>query len=137
MYSTRLACSYSNQNVGRSDLRGPACRVWQDALWLCIGAVHRKRLSELMDVPYDVWRSAGSGWRDGLHWLEEIEAWSRAYDEVNTVPDKCNKILARVTISIALINVPCLLQGVAKQVVAALLDQRIRRAVMYVHLIPL
>jgi hypothetical protein len=83
-----------------------------------------------MEIPYDVLPSARSGWQDGLHWLEELEAWSKAYDVKNTVPDEHNKTLALATLTIGLTNVPRISHGVGLQFVAALLDQRLRRAMM-------
>lgn len=96
----------------------------------CALAVYWKNLGEVMDIPYDVLPSARSGWKDGLHWLEELEAWSKAYDVQNTVPDGHNRTLALATIKIGSTNVPRIFHGVGLQFVAALLDQRLRRAMM-------
>ncbi len=100
------------------------------ALEGCPFAVYWKHLGEVMDIPYDVLLSAKSGWQDGLHWLEEIEAWSEAYDEENTVVHESNRVLASATLTIALTNIPLMLHGVTLQFVAALLDQRLRRAMI-------
>ena len=94
----------------------------------CALAVYWKRLGEVMDIPCDVLPSANTGWRDALHWLEELEAWSKAYDEKNTVADEHNRTLALATIRIGLTNVPRIFHGVGLQFVAALLDQNLRRA---------
>jgi hypothetical protein len=96
----------------------------------CAMAVYWKSLGEVMDIPYDALPSAKSGWRDGLHWLAELEEWSKAYDEKNTIPDEHNRTLALATVKIGLTNVPRIFHGVGLQFVAALLDQRLRRAMM-------
>lgn len=96
----------------------------------CALAVYWKNLGEVMDIPYDALPSAKSGWQDGLHWLEELEAWSKAYDVENTVPNEHNKTLALATLKIGLTNVPRIFHGVGLRFVAALLDQRLRRAMM-------
>ncbi|KAJ5113213.1 hypothetical protein N7456_001747 [Penicillium angulare] len=99
-------------------------------LEICALAVYWKSLGEAMDIPYEVLPSAKSGWEDGLHWLEELEIWSKAYDFENTVPDENNRVLAFATLDIGLTNVPSIFRGVAMQLMAALLGKRLRRAMM-------
>ncbi|KAJ6014657.1 hypothetical protein N7540_009248 [Penicillium herquei] len=72
----------------------------------CALAVYWKIMGEIMDIPYEVLPSAKSGWRDGLHWLEELETWSKGYDNQNTVPGEHNNTLALSTLKIGLTNVP-------------------------------
>ncbi|KAJ5173597.1 uncharacterized protein N7500_001528 [Penicillium coprophilum] len=96
----------------------------------CALAVYWKNLGEVMDIPYDALPSAKSGWQDGLHWLDELEAWSKAYDVKNTVPDEHNRTLAFATLKVGLTNVPRILHGMGLQFVAALLDRPLRRAMM-------
>ena len=96
----------------------------------CASAVYWKSLGEVMDVPYDALSSANSGWRDALHWLDDLEAWSKAYDKENTVADENNRTLALATLKIGLTNVPRIFHGIALQFVAALLDENLRRAMM-------
>ncbi|KAJ5730016.1 uncharacterized protein N7483_004524 [Penicillium malachiteum] len=96
----------------------------------CALAVYWKSLGEVMDIPYEVLPSAESGWQDGLHWLEELEAWSKQYGNENTVPDEHNRTLALATLRIGLTNVPRILHSVGMKFVAALLDQRLQQAMM-------
>ncbi|KAL2398838.1 ER-bound oxygenase mpaB' [Exophiala dermatitidis] len=97
---------------------------------ICAMAVYWKSVGEMMNIPYDALLSAKPGWRDGLHWLEEVESWSRLYEIQHTVPDKNNRTLALATIAMALTNVPYILHGLGLQVVAALLDRRLRQAML-------
>lgn len=96
----------------------------------CALAVYWKSLGEAMDIPFDILPSAKSGWQDGLHWLDELETWSKTYDVMNTLPDENNKALALATLNICLTNVPRIFHRVGLQFVAALLDDRLREAMM-------
>ncbi|KAJ5732694.1 hypothetical protein N7493_004175 [Penicillium malachiteum] len=73
-----------------------------------------------MDISYEFLPSAKTGWRDGLHWLEDLEAWSKEYGDKNTVPEE----------NLGLINVPRIFHAVGMQFVAALLDRQLRQAMM-------
>lgn len=53
-----------------------------------------------MYISYEPLPSSKDGFRDGLQWYEEIEAWSRKYEEEFMVPDSSNKTTAdKVSIS--------------------------------------
>jgi len=107
---------------------------WRDLtdLETCALAVYWKHLGEVMDIPYDKLPSSTTGWRDGLQWLEELEAWSKVYEDQHRVPDEHNKTLTRSTIEIALTNVPRAFHGLSLQFVAALLEPQLRQAMMLV-----
>ena len=69
-----------------------------------------KELGEKMKVSYNRLPSADSGWKDGFHWLEELEAWSLAYEVENMVPAESNAQLARGTFNIAQFILPACLK---------------------------
>ncbi|KAJ9615189.1 hypothetical protein H2200_001263 [Cladophialophora chaetospira] len=96
----------------------------------CALAVYWKSLGTVMDIPYDALPSSRSGWQDGLHWLEKLDAWSKVYEEEHTVPYEHNKTLALATIEIGLTNVPRKFHGIGLTFVSTLLDPRLRRAMM-------
>ena len=96
----------------------------------CALAVYWKTLGEVMDIPYNTLPSVISGWHDGLHWLDELEAWSKSYEEEYRIPDEHNRTLTRATIAIALTNMPRIFHGIGLQFVAALLEPQLRRAML-------
>lgn len=94
----------------------------------CAIGVYWKDLGEALGIHYHALSSATSGWRDGLHWLKELEAWRLAYEARKVVPAKSNATFARSTLDIALSNVPTILKPYAFKKVCSLLDTRFQTA---------
>jgi len=94
----------------------------------CAMGVYWKDMGEAMKISYDTLPSASQGWRDGLHWLEEVEAWSLAYEAQNMVPADTNATLGRGTFDFALFNVPSALKPFSFTVAHMLLEPRLRKA---------
>jgi hypothetical protein len=90
--------------------------------------VYWKDLGEAMKISYETLPSASQGWRDGFHWLEELEGWSLAYETRNMVPADTNETLARGTFDIALFNVPSFLKPYGFTVASSLLEPRLQKA---------
>lgn len=86
-----------------------------------------------MDISFDSLKSGKVGFRDGLHWLEEVLQWAEDYEKKNMVPHINNKITADETVSLLLWNIPPAMKGIAKNLVRALMDARLRAAMMYVQ----
>lgn len=97
---------------------------------LCAIGTYWKSLGDAMDIPYGVLASGKFGWMDGLQWLDELRTWSLQYEEANMKPAVSNQIVATATVNILLHNVPQILREVSKRFVAALLDERLRTAMM-------
>lgn len=83
-------------------------------------------------ISYENLPSSRTGWKDGLHWLEEMDAWSVQYESVHMVPDVNNKALGQSTTKILLFGLPSRLHGVATKAFTCLLDDRLRASMMYV-----
>lgn len=94
----------------------------------CAMGVFWKDLGEALGINYRVLPSATSGWRDGFHWLEELEAWSLAHEARKVVPTRTNATLARSTLDTALSSVPTILKPYAFNVACSLLDKRVQTA---------
>jgi hypothetical protein len=111
-------------------IRSTAKYEWRCATDLerCAMGVYWKDLGEAMRISYDILPSATSGWRDGLHWLEEVEAWSLAYEDMHMVPAEANAKLARATFDMALFNIPVSLKPYGYKLASSLLDTRLQRA---------
>lgn len=60
----------------------------------CVLGTFWKAIGDAMLIEYDSLPSHSTGWKDGLHWLEEIWAWSEAYEERCMVPNQYNKTTA-------------------------------------------
>ena len=65
---------------------------------------------------------------DALTWLENVRAWSQAYEERCMRPAATNFTVAAETTRLLLFDVPPAAHPAAKVVVSALMDVRLRRA---------
>ncbi|KAI9777409.1 MAG: hypothetical protein M1816_004732 [Peltula sp. TS41687] len=98
---------------------------------LCAIGTYWKSLGDTMDIPYGVLASGKIGWKDGLHWLEELRTWSVQYEEANMKAAVSNQKVATATVDLLLQNVRPCLREISKRFVAALLEQRLRTAMMF------
>ncbi len=97
---------------------------------LCAIGTLWKSLGEAFDIPYTLLPSYQTGWANGLAWLDELREWSHAYQENHMVPAVSNKLLADSTFQILLWKLPGPLKGVGKKLAAAILEDRLREAMM-------
>ncbi|KAF6227091.1 hypothetical protein HO133_008532 [Letharia lupina] len=54
-------------------------------LELCACGTYWKSMGDAMDISYSILPSSIPGWKDGLQWLDEVEAWSLRYEEAYMV----------------------------------------------------
>ncbi|KAI1111088.1 hypothetical protein F5Y14DRAFT_454373 [Nemania sp. NC0429] len=99
----------------------------------CAMATFWKALGEDLCITYRQLPSFETGWADGLHWLEELDAWSRQYETRSMRPDDSNARLAESTINLALHNVPNLLRPMVRKFITLLLEPRFREAMRIPH----
>ncbi|KAI1748138.1 hypothetical protein F4782DRAFT_518320 [Xylaria castorea] len=99
----------------------------------CAMATFWKALGEDLQITCRQLPSFQSGWSDGLHWLEELDDWSRQYEARHMRPDDSNALLAESTVNLALHNVPNMFKPLARQLVALLLTPRLREAMRIPH----
>lgn len=90
------------------------------------------KVGEGMKIDYDVLSRAKSGWKDGLQFTRELEKWSDEYEERNMVPAESNKETADHTTALLLYAVPDAFKDAGRKVVSALMDSRLRKAMLYV-----
>lgn len=94
-----------------------------------------KSLGDAMEISYEKMPSCKVGFRDGLHWLGEIQTWSEAYEKKCMVPHRDNNRVAQETVEILLWPVPRILRPVGRKMVYFLMEDRLRIAMMYaIHL---
>lgn len=91
-----------------------------------------KSMGDAMSISFDSLKSGKVGFRDGLHWLEEVLQWAEDYEKQKMVPHISNKITADETVSLLLWNIPPAMKGIGENLVRALMDARLRAAMMYV-----
>ncbi|KAJ9657540.1 hypothetical protein H2201_008141 [Coniosporium apollinis] len=103
---------------------------WRDLtdLEVCASGTFWKAMGDAMLIPYDVLPSSKSGWEDGLHWLEEVEAWSTRYEEENMVYADTNSQLANAHLEVIFLSLPPRLMYVGRRVISVILGERLRRA---------
>ena len=101
-------------------------------LELCACGTYWKSMGDAMDISYSNLPSSIPGWKDGLQWLDEIEAWSLKYEEEHMVPAVTNKELADSHLEILCVNVPVSLLGPCQRLFSILLGERLRKAMMWV-----
>lgn len=90
-----------------------------------------KSVGDAMGVSYEPLPSfQNGGFRDGLHWLDEISAWSQAYEARAMVPDQKNRETADRTTAILTYMLPEPLKHVGLKFVPYMMDDRLRRAML-------
>lgn len=91
-----------------------------------------KSVGDALDISYSELPSGKTGFRDGLHWLAEIEAWSKEYEKRCMVPDIKNHETAEQTTAVLVYMLPKALVPVGLKFVSFMMDERLRRAMLYV-----
>jgi hypothetical protein len=84
-----------------------------------------------MDIDLSPLEHGPSSFKDGLEFFEDIQSWADQYERKYMVPNKFNHQLAEETSAILLTDVPGPMKSTAKNFVKALMDDRLRKAMMY------
>ncbi|KAI0972380.1 hypothetical protein F4678DRAFT_59108 [Xylaria arbuscula] len=94
----------------------------------CALATCFKVWGENLEIGYESLPSHPSGWIDGLHWLEELDAWSKQYEERYVEASDTNVEVVNATRELMLCQIPRSLHGVLWGIVAILLGPRVQKA---------
>ncbi|KAJ5664411.1 hypothetical protein N7507_005142 [Penicillium longicatenatum] len=97
----------------------------------CAVGTFWKSVGDALGIPFDELPSGKSGFSDGLQWLEEISAWSVEYEKKYMVPDIKNRETADQTTAILVYMLPTALHSVGLQFVSFMMDDRLRKAMLY------
>lgn len=92
---------------------------------------HWKSIGDAMGISYADLAHGPNSFKDGYEFYEDVKVWSEAYEKQHMVPNDYNHKLADETTRILLVNIPRVLAPYAKPVVATLMDERLRKAMMY------
>ncbi|KAJ6143810.1 hypothetical protein N7471_003263 [Penicillium samsonianum] len=90
-----------------------------------------KSVGDALDISYEKLPSGKTGFRDGIQWLEEIDAWGEEYEAKFMVPDVKNREMADQTTAVLVYMLPEMLHPVGLQVVSFMMDDRLRKAMLY------
>ena len=99
-------------------------------LEMCACGTYWKNMGDAMEISYKKLPSFARGWRDGLHWLDEVREWSDEYEKAHMVPSDTNKYLTDSQFAYILPNLPAKYREPCKHTAVALLGDRLRRSVM-------
>ncbi|KAI9841757.1 MAG: hypothetical protein M1837_000418 [Sclerophora amabilis] len=102
----------------------------------CAFGITWKSIGDAMGIEYAGRLSCvdedGHGtWTDGLHWLEDVTAWCDQFEESHLVPDPNNKEIADLSVDLILWNIPARFKRYGRKIITVLMDERLRKAVMY------
>jgi hypothetical protein len=90
-----------------------------------------------MAIDFSALKHGPSSFTDGLEFFEDIKEWAGQYERKYMVPNKWNHQLAEETSAILLTDVPASAKPVAKEFVKALMDDRLRKSMMYEDPLPI
>jgi hypothetical protein len=105
-------------------------------LEICALGVVWRDIGAGMEISYAALESHMTKERDGLAWMDALDRWSTAYELKNLVPAESNGKIAKATMDLFLIGTPSFMHTFTNQIVTALMDPRLRRAVLYVVFLP-
>ena len=94
---------------------------------VCASGTFWKAMGDKMEIDFSPLPSNGSGWTDGLHWLQEAREWSEEYERKNMVPAATNQQLALAHLDIIFVNLPRSLSAVGKNLVSVIVGDRYAR----------
>ena len=101
-------------------------------LEMCACGTFWKSMGEAMEISYAKLPSSTKGWKDGLHFLEEVKEWSDDYEETHMVPANPNRQLADSQFKYMLPAWPARYRDPCVKMIVVLLGDRLRRSMMYV-----
>jgi hypothetical protein len=93
--------------------------------------VFHKSVGDAMQIDYAPLPSGKAGFRDGLQFYDELEAWKEAYEADKMVPHVKNYQTANEMTKLLLLRLPGWAKGAGLNAVTAVMDPRLRKAIMY------
>ncbi|KAI8625618.1 hypothetical protein F5Y19DRAFT_449589 [Xylariaceae sp. FL1651] len=94
----------------------------------CALATLWKSLGEKLRIPYNNLPSHQSGFKNALHWLQELEEWGQTYEERNMKRSPDALLVAHKHLDTWLQNVPTSVKPVARSMIAVIIDPELRLA---------
>ncbi|KAL3446181.1 streptococcal 67 kDa myosin-cross-reactive antigen like family-domain-containing protein [Aspergillus insuetus] len=97
----------------------------------CAIGTYWKSLGDALEISFAVLPSGPHGFKDGLHFLEELREWSLKYEMDYMKPTPQNKEVAEKTMDVLLYAVPKVLRPIGVNFASCVMDDRLREAMMY------
>ncbi|KAJ0420959.1 hypothetical protein BJY00DRAFT_283338 [Aspergillus carlsbadensis] len=97
----------------------------------CAIGTYWKSLGDALEISFAVLPSGPHGFKDGLHFLEELREWSVKYEMDYMKPTPQNKEVAEKTMDVLLYAVPKVLRPIGVNFASCVMDDRLREAMMY------
>ncbi|KAL4861889.1 hypothetical protein BDV12DRAFT_207670 [Aspergillus spectabilis] len=97
----------------------------------CAIGTYWKSLGDALEISFADLPSGPHEFRDGLHFLEELRAWSLKYEEDYMKPSSENKEVADKTMDVLVYAMPRFLKPVGVNFASCVMDDRLREAMMY------
>ncbi|KAL3476047.1 streptococcal 67 kDa myosin-cross-reactive antigen like family-domain-containing protein [Aspergillus californicus] len=97
----------------------------------CAIGTYWKSLGDALEISFEALPSGPRGFRDGLHFLEELRAWSLKYEQDYMKPSPSNKEVADKTMDVLVYSMPRFLKPVGINIASCMMDDRLREAMMY------
>ena len=96
----------------------------------CATGTYWKSMGDAMDISYDKLPSYKDGWRDGLHWLDELSNWGAQYELTHMVPAETNRQCGDALFQSLLPGLAPKNLEIVKEIASVLLGDRLRKALM-------
>ena len=100
-------------------------------LEICAMGVFHKAMGDGMEISFEKLPSYSTGWKDGLHFYNELDTWAKEYEKNYMVPHQNNYDTAVQTRQLLISQYPPFMNRVLTKVVSAPLDERLREAIMF------
>ncbi|KAL4913312.1 streptococcal 67 kDa myosin-cross-reactive antigen like family-domain-containing protein [Aspergillus aurantiobrunneus] len=97
----------------------------------CAIGTYWKSLGDALEISFADLPSGPHAFRDGLHFLDELRAWSLKYEEEYMKPSPSNKEVADKTMDVLVYTMPRFLKPVGISFASCMMDNRLREAMMY------
>ncbi|KAE8395992.1 67 kDa myosin-cross-reactive antigen family protein [Aspergillus alliaceus] len=97
----------------------------------CAIGTYWKNLGDALEIDFGVLPSGKVGFRDGLHFIEEITEWSHQYEAEHMKPSPENKAVADKTMDVLVYVLPGWVKGVGIRFASCMMDERLREAMIY------
>ena len=81
----------------------------------CAIGVFHWALGDAMEIPFTFLPSHKTGWRDGLHFAEELYEWTLAYEKVAAQPTDSTRYIGRRLMELAKCNIPRITEATRRE----------------------
>ncbi|KAF2804935.1 uncharacterized protein BDZ99DRAFT_467159 [Mytilinidion resinicola] len=98
---------------------------------LCAFGTQWKNIGDAMGIDLSALKHGPNNFQDGLEFAHDLAEWVEDYEQKNLIPDPYNHKLANETTAILIYNLPGFLKGPAKKLVTTMMDERLRKAMIY------